>query len=202
MYKNQNGFSIVEGLLLSVIVILLGFAGWYVWSSDNKPTETTSKENSSGIGNTTSTRKTPSGWISYQNKDLGISFAYPKSWTFEDKSVEPTPTKSHYIGELTSDDKTTTVAVTLVRKKDGRSTHSSIEEWKTYAASSNIQYSNFAEVQSKYISFGYVLDLSGAMGLVYEVLEPNNNIEIVVLPAGTNHKATIEQFVSTLRFEQ
>ncbi|HSW80085.1 MAG TPA: hypothetical protein VLG47_04900 [Candidatus Saccharimonadales bacterium] len=33
--KKQNGFSVVEGLLVLVIVGILGFTGWFVWHSQH-----------------------------------------------------------------------------------------------------------------------------------------------------------------------
>jgi hypothetical protein len=132
---------------------------------------------------------------------LGIGFAYPKAWTFEEKSKELPSTKSHYIGELTSEDKATTISITLIRKKDGRSVRSSIDEWKVYAQNAKLKYSNLTEVKSNYASFSYVLDANGATGLIYEVLEPANNVEMVILPAEPTQKATIEQIIDTMRFE-
>jgi hypothetical protein len=38
MKNNQNGFSVVDGLLILVILGILGFVGWYVWYN-NRPRE-------------------------------------------------------------------------------------------------------------------------------------------------------------------
>ena len=34
--KNQKGFSVVHAILIVIIVGILGFAGWYVWDSNQK----------------------------------------------------------------------------------------------------------------------------------------------------------------------
>lgn len=33
--KKQSGFSLVESLLIAVVLTVVGFGGWYVWSRDN-----------------------------------------------------------------------------------------------------------------------------------------------------------------------
>lgn len=35
MRKNQHGFSIIEGLLILIAVVILVFVGWYVWHRKN-----------------------------------------------------------------------------------------------------------------------------------------------------------------------
>lgn len=40
MKSSQKGFSVIEGLLLLVILGLLGFVGWYVYTSSNQTKET------------------------------------------------------------------------------------------------------------------------------------------------------------------
>jgi len=35
MNKNQNGFSAIEGLLILVIIMIIGFTGWFVWHARN-----------------------------------------------------------------------------------------------------------------------------------------------------------------------
>jgi high-affinity Fe2+/Pb2+ permease len=36
MKRSQSGFSIVEGVLIFAIIVLLAFAGWYVFNKNNK----------------------------------------------------------------------------------------------------------------------------------------------------------------------
>jgi Tfp pilus assembly protein PilX len=202
MKNNQNGFSVVEGLLILVIVGILSGTGLYVWNSNKKTNETLNNVDSSAKTSTAqSSVKIPSNWVRYQNKNLGIGFAYPKMWTFEKKSKELSSTESHYLGELISEDKATSIAITLVRKQDGRSVRSSIDEWKVYAQRSKLKYSNLTEIKSNYISFSYILNANGATALIYEVLEPDNNVEMVIIPADSNQKATVEQIINTMRLE-
>ncbi len=208
MSKKQKGYSTIEVIVIVAIISLLGLVGWLVWSSDTKPKRISENPESFKSVNDSMAAKqlkteAPEGWIIYENEELGIGFAYPESWAFEDKSEEQLSTGLHYIGELTSDDETTTIAITLVRKEDGRNIRSSIEEWKTHAANSNIQYEDLTEVKSQYVAFSYIWVLdAGVTSLVYKVLETDNNVEMMVEPAGTNQKATVEKIVNTLRFEE
>ncbi|HET9098511.1 MAG TPA: hypothetical protein VFN51_02740 [Candidatus Saccharimonadales bacterium] len=43
--RDQGGFSAVEGLLIVVIVALLAFVGWYVYSSNKKASDTINTAN-------------------------------------------------------------------------------------------------------------------------------------------------------------
>lgn len=209
MKKNQKGFSTIEGIVIVVVVSLLILVGWLVWNSaeETKPSSKNTNISSSANENVPTKQLTieaPVGWNVYQDESLGIGFAYPATWTYEDKTEVQGFPASTYVGELRADDKATSIAITLVRKQDGRGrTRSSIEEWKTYAANANIQFKDLTELKSKYIAFSYtwVLD-EGVTSLVYQVLEPDNNVQMLVDTVETNQKATIEQIVRTLSFEE
>src|SRR5665647_642488 len=175
MKIKQQGFVAIEVVVVLLIVCALCVAGWYAWKFNTSKTSTVSKKTAQ-----VSTAEIPSDWIIYQNNDLGISFAYPKTWSFKEHSGEPTSIKLYYVGDLTSGDKTTTAAIDLIRKKDGRIVYSTIEEWKAHE--SNAHISNLTEVKSHYTAFSYVLDISGATSLVYEVLNPSINVDIMVFP--------------------
>ena len=198
MKNNQKGFSGVEGLLTLVIVGLIAFVGWYVWSTNSKSNQTLTNANKTSES-TTASPKIPLGWTSYENKSLGISFAYPKNWSFKDKSTTETSTKSHYVGELTSNEKSTTVAITLIRAKDGRIVSSSIDDWKSKAANLNVDYSNLIKVNSQYTAFSYVNNVNGATSLNHVILAPGNEVELLVLPTETSQKTIIDQIIGTIR---
>lgn len=40
MKKNQNGFTLIETLLILIMLLLICFAGWWVWQSKNKTEKT------------------------------------------------------------------------------------------------------------------------------------------------------------------
>lgn len=198
MHKGLEGFSVVIGLILLLVVSVISITGWHVLSTNaakTSPINKTTQQQSSAAA-------IPSDWTTYQNDDLSVSFAYPKTWTFVDQSKTQTSTKAYFLGELISSDKSTTAAIRLTRKIDGRTVYSTIQEWKAYANTANINYSNLTEVNSSNTAFGYTYDVSGATGLVYQILSPSNNVEIVVLPADSNDKPTIEKIVTTLQFEK
>ena len=78
--KDTRGFTLIEGLLILVIVGLLGGTGWYVWNA-KKNTDNSLNTTAQTEVTTTSTKpEIPEGYIKYENKDLGFSFAYPKEW--------------------------------------------------------------------------------------------------------------------------
>lgn len=72
--RNSASFSVVEGLLILTIVALVGFIGWYVWHSKNNTDKAYNSASS------TSSATVPVDWTTYENKELGFSFAHPKEW--------------------------------------------------------------------------------------------------------------------------
>lgn len=95
----QKGFSLVEGLLLVLILLIVGFGGYYVWSQNKvsedeneQPTtvQQDEEEQDSNLNNKDTsleqTPKTPNGWAIYENNDMGFSLFYPdKSDFIEDE---------------------------------------------------------------------------------------------------------------------
>lgn len=57
MNKSQRGFALIEGLLIILILVFLGFAGYYVWHTQ-KNTDKSSKNALSASQNTTSSSET------------------------------------------------------------------------------------------------------------------------------------------------
>ena len=94
--NTQKGFTLVEGLLIFLVVAVVCFGGYYIWSQnqDNEveQTETTQQEEAEQQNNQDeddSIEKVstiPEGWIEYENSELGISFIYPTKYG----DVEPT----------------------------------------------------------------------------------------------------------------
>jgi Tfp pilus assembly protein PilE len=87
MSKNQNGFGVVEGLLILVIVGILGGTGWYVWNSNNKTNDLlNSAEKSSSIGAKATKKNTVTkneavdkypSWKEEKNQEYKYSFKFP-----------------------------------------------------------------------------------------------------------------------------
>lgn len=73
MNRNQKGFSAVEGLLILVIVVLMGFVGWYLWSRD------------SGTGSKT-TADPYASWKTYCDSSANVCVRYPSDWKPHDTS--------------------------------------------------------------------------------------------------------------------
>ncbi|GEM_PF-3112623 len=82
MKKNQKGFGAVEAMLVLVIVVLVGVAGYMVYKNHHKTTTTASSANSTRTTPSSTSTKTTTdpyaGWQSYS--DSHVSFKYPSGW--------------------------------------------------------------------------------------------------------------------------
>lgn len=87
---NQKGLTVIEGLIATVVVIIVGFGGYYVWNQNQDDSSTKNEEVSnadSATNDDTADDKTkdrasstPEGWVEYESKELGFSFAYPEEY--------------------------------------------------------------------------------------------------------------------------
>ncbi len=67
--KNQKGFTVVEGLLIVLILVVIGTVGYIVYHNDHKTKASVS-----------TTANPYAGWKSYTNLSP-VSFKYPSNWT-------------------------------------------------------------------------------------------------------------------------
>ena len=96
---NQQGFTVVEGILIFVIVAVIGGIGWYVWkqndskkSSQNGAQQAAAGDGADGDGAGSAGCTAPEGYSVYTNNDIGYCFAYPTSWgtvTLHDGVIDP-----------------------------------------------------------------------------------------------------------------
>lgn len=82
--RDQSGFTLVEILLIVLVLAVLGFGGYYVWSqqSDNEQesaSQSTDSEDVTSPENGT-TEALPAGFTLYENEELGFEFIHPESW--------------------------------------------------------------------------------------------------------------------------
>lgn len=80
--KRSYGFTAVEGLLILVIVGILGFTGWYVWSSKTDADKTAAdaaKASSSSVSSSKATDPT-ADWVAFSSKEGVYSGKHPKTW--------------------------------------------------------------------------------------------------------------------------
>lgn len=78
MKANQKGFTLVEGLLILLVLSVIGFGGYYVWSSRNTedaPTQPAQKQSEK-----TQTVDPTKDWTSYTSELGKFSLKYPKDW--------------------------------------------------------------------------------------------------------------------------
>lgn len=90
--SRQRGFGSVEGLLIIIIVLLVGFLGYYVYNArqDTKkaPAQTAAnqvKASPNQKAGKTAAPVVPAGWQKYDGG--GFSFSYPAGWIRKDCSV-------------------------------------------------------------------------------------------------------------------
>lgn len=84
----RNGFSLIEGLLILLVVSILGFAGYYVYTTQSEKDDPTAADSTTNIDSTEPATKDenlselviPEGWVTFANASPKYSFAYPKEW--------------------------------------------------------------------------------------------------------------------------
>lgn len=82
--KDEQGFSAVEVLLVLVIVVLIGVAGWFVYKNYHKTTaaSVTTTIKSTPVKPVTPTQPVNpyAGWKTYCDSVYGYCFEYPPTW--------------------------------------------------------------------------------------------------------------------------
>lgn len=85
MHKNQKGFSIVEACIILFILVLVGFAGWYVWRANQKDSDKAKETKTSETTDKKTGKKSgpdpTDGWVAYSNAEGDFSFRHPASWS-------------------------------------------------------------------------------------------------------------------------
>lgn len=99
MLRNQSGFTALEGVLMAIVVIAIGAAGYFAFEGrSNKLAETKP-------ASTESTQKSDpyAGWQTYTSKVNGVSFKYPADWK---SAISTTPQTDNTVeeGKITSPD--------------------------------------------------------------------------------------------------
>lgn len=90
MKSNQEGFSVIEILLVIVVVGLIGAVGWLAYDRQNNSSDTTEDTNTqlsqqeTNDTDSDTTTSTYEGWKSYET-EAGVSFKYPANWVLEDE---------------------------------------------------------------------------------------------------------------------
>jgi len=89
----ENGFSVVEIIMVAVIVGLLGFIGWYVYSTQRKTNKTSETSNQTDSNQTDSNaqkaeeKDETKDWQTYTSKLERGTFKYPKDWKIISQSL-------------------------------------------------------------------------------------------------------------------
>lgn len=70
--KNQKGYTVVEGLLIILILVVIGGVGYMVYHNDHKTKAAPASTTKSGPAIT---------WQTYSNQQAGFTYQYPSNWT-------------------------------------------------------------------------------------------------------------------------
>ncbi len=86
IHKSQTGFTPLHIVLILFLVGIIGFTGWRVYDA-NKATKASldnAANNDLSLAKKNEAKpaesKVSNGFVEYQNKELGLKFAYPKDW--------------------------------------------------------------------------------------------------------------------------
>lgn len=83
--KLQSGFTLVEDLLIILILVIVGFAGYHVWDRQSskdqtaKKSATTSKTDKNTQRSTDNTAK----WLTFSPEDRSYQIKLPDGWRFD-----------------------------------------------------------------------------------------------------------------------
>lgn len=107
--KNEQGFGVIEIILVLIIVILLGVVGWFVYKNHNKTTNnaTTTTSNTGTTPSKTTATSTQStnnysGWPTYSSSVLGLNIKHPPGWTVN-PGTQATCTGEFFVNLLPAD---------------------------------------------------------------------------------------------------
>lgn len=101
---NDQGFSVVETILVLVVIAILGFTGWFVWHAGRTADRTlgtpSASESTLQDKSATTTSKMLTGKV-----DSELTFSYPSSWSVVQTSKETyrstDPSDQTYTAETT-----------------------------------------------------------------------------------------------------
>lgn len=78
---SQSGFTLVETLLITIIILAIVITGLYVWHRSKNVDSQIKDLNSSKIDTYKRTTKAPKDWKVYNNNKYKLSLAHPNDWS-------------------------------------------------------------------------------------------------------------------------
>lgn len=100
-FKNSEGFSVLHA---SLVFVVIGFTGWYVWNAGNETTKETTKSNRTQSSSTHPPRdeQAPDLTKTYTDTTGELSVSYPSSWKLPKKHDATNPDNEWSDAKLTS----------------------------------------------------------------------------------------------------
>jgi len=143
-HKNQDGFSAVETVLVIIVVVLIGVAGWLVYKNNHKKTENKTATNTTQTTTDTNKKTDPyAGWKTYTASEEKATFKYPSDWTVD--SADPyaksnDPNNTDHISLKSPDGKThvrwSSMVTGLGHEKDDKYPYTTVVEKSAIAGTS------------------------------------------------------------------
>ena len=81
MKLNNKGFGLVEGLLIALLLVVLGFGGYYVWSENQEEVE---QNSAIPQQSTQSSEESETASSVHSNQEIGLSVELPEGWQASD----------------------------------------------------------------------------------------------------------------------
>lgn len=82
--RNQLGFTLVETLLVLLVVLVIGFGGYYVWGQqqveDNDEASQVIDSDAVPSDDEATLSEIPDDFVLYQDSDIGFEFIHPEAW--------------------------------------------------------------------------------------------------------------------------
>lgn len=95
MHKQQQGFSAVEGLLAALVIVVIAFGGYYVWSQNTGDTDSSAKSTNGNTVNQTDTTSSNNSEeqgakkvLSFSADKTSVELSYPDSWQVKEYVTE------------------------------------------------------------------------------------------------------------------
>lgn len=79
----QAGFTLVEALLIILILVVVGFAGYYIWDRQNSKEETKKTTDTSSVNKPKTNNSNVNNWFAFTPQNDEYTILLPDGWKFD-----------------------------------------------------------------------------------------------------------------------